>query len=170
MDKEILFTETQKFKQWWLWLIFIAINSFFLTGVYLQIFSGRDFIHNALGDNELLLATVITLALTLLFMNFRLETQIKTDGVYVRFFPFHLVFKYYPWKDISKTYFREYHPIRDYGGWGIRYSLFGKGKAYNISGNKGLQLELLNSKKLLIGTGKEEELKEILQKLGKLNP
>jgi hypothetical protein len=40
--------------------------------------------------------------------------------------------------------------------------------AYNISGDKGLQLEFTDNKKLLIGTNKPEELNEVLSKIGQL--
>jgi len=43
--------------------------------------------------------------------------------------------------------------------------LFGKGRALNMSGNMGLQLELKDGKKLLIGTQKFEELEQLLQKI-----
>jgi len=33
-----------------------------------------------------------------------------------------------------------------------------KGKAYNVSGNRGVQLELLNGGRILIGSQKPEEL------------
>lgn len=41
---------------------------------------------------------------------------------------------------------------RDYGGWGIRYGR--KGKAFNVFGSRGLQLEFTNGKRLLIGSQK----------------
>jgi len=39
-------------------------------------------------------------------------------------------------------------------------------EAYNVSGNKGIQLVFTNGRKLLIGTKRPEEVKEILEKLG----
>ena len=55
---------------------------------------------------------------------------------------------------------RTYNPIREYGGWGIRYGL--KSKAYNVHGNHGVQLELLNRKRLLIGSQRSEEFANAL--------
>jgi|SRR3954447_2251190 hypothetical protein len=110
----------------------------------------------------------LTILLTILFINFRLETQIKKDGVYVRFFPFHLSFRHYNWDKVSKSFVRQYNPIGEYGGWGLRLGLFGKGKALSVSGDKGLQLEFTDNKKLLIGTNKPEELTEALKKIGQL--
>jgi hypothetical protein len=45
--------------------------------------------------------------------------------------------------------------------------LMGKGKAFNVSGNKGLQLEFNDGRKLLIGTSKPEELEAFLLQLNK---
>ena len=69
---------------------------------------------------------------------------------------------------MSKCYVREYSPIAEYGGWGLRGGFFGKGSALNVSGNKGLQLELKNNKKILIGTNKPKELSETLSKIGQI--
>ena len=63
---------------------------------------------------------------------------------------------------IAKAYVRTYSPLGEYGGWGLRYSLSGNGMAYNVSGNKGLQLELSNGKKVLFSTNKLEELELFL--------
>lgn len=168
MDNEILFTERQKFKQWWLWLILLGINGLFVFAVFKQIIGGQPLGDNPIGNTGLLIATVITISLTLLFVNFRLETTIKKDGIYVRFFPFHLKYKHYSWENLTKSYVRQYSPLSEYGGWGLRSGLAGKGTAYNVSGDKGLQLEFLNNNRLLIGTNKPDELTETLNKIGQI--
>lgn len=168
MNSEILFSEKQKFKQWWIWLILLGINGLFLFGVYTQIINGQQFGSKPISDTELLSSAGVSLLLTLLFLCFKLETQIKADGIYVRFFPFHIRFKHYTWDSIQKSYIRKYAAISEYGGWGLRLTIFGKGKAYNVSGDKGLQLEFKTNKKLLIGTNKAEELNEVLTKIGQL--
>jgi len=168
MANEILFTERQKFKQWWLWLILLGINGLFLFGVFKQVIGGQQFGDKPMSNAGLLIATGLTIALTLLFVNFRLDTTVKMDGIYVRFFPFHLKFKYYPWNSLTKSFVRQYSPLTEYGGWGLRIGLFGKGTAFNVSGDKGLQLEFTNKKKLLIGTNKPDELTETLNKIGQL--
>lgn len=168
MDNEILFTESQRFKQWWLWMILLGINGLFLFGVYQQVIGEQQFGDKPMSDTELLIITGLTLLLTFLFINFRLDTIIKRDGIYVRFFPFHMTFKHYNWNNLTKSFVRQYSAISEYGGWGLRFGLFGKGKAYNVSGNKGLQLEFNNNKKLLIGTTKPDELTETLNKIGQL--
>jgi hypothetical protein len=53
----------------------------------------------------------------------------------------------------------------DYGGWGIRYGL--KGKAYSISGNRGVFFAFTEGKKvrkLMIGSQIPEKLAEAVKK------
>lgn len=168
MDNEILFTERQRFKQWWLWFILLGINGLFLFGVIKQVVGGEPYGDKPMSNTGLIITTALTVFLTFLFVSFRLETIIRKDGIYVRFFPFHLKFRHYAWEKLTKSYVRQYAPIAEYGGWGLRYGFMGKGKALNVSGNKGLQLKFTDNKKLLIGTNKPDELTEILNKLGQL--
>jgi len=168
MNNEILFTEKQRFNQWWIWLILLGINGFFIFGIFRQIIGGQPFGDKPMSDIGLIVGTALSILFTILFLNFRLDTLIKRDGIYVRFFPFHLTFKHYAWESLTKSFIREYSPISEYGGWGLRLGLFGKGTAFNVSGDKGLQLEFTNKKKLLIGTNKPDELTETLNKIGQL--
>jgi hypothetical protein len=168
MENEILFSESQKFKQWWFWGILLLVNGLVLFGTYKQVISGQQVGDKPIGNTGPLLTTGLTMLSTILILTFRLDTKIKRDGIYVRFFPFHLSFRRYTWDNISKSFVRQYNPIIEYGGWGLRFGLFGKGKALNVSGNKGLQLEFSNSKRLLVGTNKPEELTETLKKIGQL--
>jgi hypothetical protein len=101
-----------------------------------------------------------------LFWVLKLETEVRPDGLYVRYFPFHIHFKRFGAEDFSEYYARTYRPIREYGGWGIRCS-FGKGKAYNVSGNKGVQLVFKSGKRLLIGSQRDEELEEAIRSINK---
>jgi len=170
MNQEVLFSERQKFKQWWLLAILLCVNSLFIFGICKQIILGQQFGDKPMSDTGLLIITGLFLLLTILIFTSRLDTLIKGDGIYVRFFPFHLKFKHYKWTSLTKSFVREYSPVTEYGGWGLRLGLFGKGTAFNVSGNEGLQLEFNDHKKLLIGTNKPAELTEILSKTGQLKP
>jgi hypothetical protein len=170
MNNEILFSERQRFTQWWLWLILLGINGLFLYGVFEQVIVGQKLGNHPMSNTGLIITAGLILFLTLLFAIGHLDTTIKKDGIYVRFFPFHIKCKQYPWEKLTKSYVRQYSPITEYGGWGLRLGLFGKGTAFNVSGNKGLQLEFTDHKKLLIGTNKPEELSETLKKINQFKP
>lgn len=162
------FTETQKFSQPWI-LLLIGISGLlppiiFGFGIYQQIILGKPFGNNPMSDNGLIITFILTMALMIgliaLFALAQLTTIIDKQGITYRFFPFQLSFRKIEWTQIDKYEVITYNPIRDYGGWGLRYGK--KGRALNVSGNKGLQLYLLNGKNILIGTKKESELTEFL--------
>ena len=90
----------------------------------------------------------------------RLETEVRGDGLYVRFFPFHRSFKRFTRGDLQEYYPCQYRPVREYGGWGIRYGA--KGKAYNVSGKEGVQLVLGSGQRLLIGSQRAQELADAI--------
>jgi len=110
-------------------------------------------------------AIAIPIAATVLFFILKLETEVRSHGLYIRFYPFHIRFKKFPGENLAEFYARTYKPIREYGGWGIRCSFTGKGRAYNVSGNKGVQLVFTNGKKLLIGSRKPDELAAAIDKM-----
>jgi hypothetical protein len=99
----------------------------------------------------------------------QLETHIRQDGVCVRFSPLNWKFKQHGWDTIAQAYVRTYNPVGEYGGWGYRYS-FRNGKAYNITGNQGIQLVFKDGSKLLVGTQQPKEASTALQEAGYLNP
>lgn len=158
--ERILFSEKQSFNQWWLWLILIGTAIFSSYAVEKGLPAGSPLKRHLY---ELLANGWVIGLLAVLFLIIRLETFVKEDGIYVRFFPIQFRFRQFCWKDLSQIYVREYTPLREFGGWGIRWkNLSGREKAYNIKGNEGLQLEIKGKKKLLIGTQKSEELKQVL--------
>jgi hypothetical protein len=157
MKENSTFYEKQSFRQWWLWLILIFVLGF---TIYNFVDNNESF-----STGEMIASFAVTAIIFILFFIIKLETKIDELGVRVRLFPFHLQFKYFPWKTIRKGYIREYSPIGEYGGWGLRLGLFGKGKAYNVSGNMGLQLVFNNNKKLLIGTQKSQEMRKFLAEI-----
>ncbi len=158
-----VFIEEQRFTQTWLVLI-ISISAI----LPIVIICNEYFKENTkMTTNEFLFSTLgIALSISIIFI-FKLTTRIDEKGIYYQFFPFHFSLKLIPWRAIKLAYVRTYNPIAEYGGWGLKGGFpFNKknGKAINISGNIGIQLELKNGKKLLIGTQKETEIKLVLQK------
>jgi hypothetical protein len=100
-----------------------------------------------------------------LFNMMRLYSRIDGNGVSFRYVPF-IRQRSYNWNDIEKVWVRKYKPITEFGGWGIKsINRAKKGIAYNVWGNKGLQLELKNGKKILIGTQKADEMAAFLKRL-----
>ncbi len=160
MENKFEFTEKQRFTQWWLWLLLSAVMMYIIY----NFIEDRQYFSTL----ELAISILIPILVIILFLAIRLETKIDAQGIYVRFFPFQITFRHYPWRNITKAYVRKYSPLGEYGGWGIRLGLFGTGKAYNVKGNQGLQIILNDEKKILIGTQKQNELKLYLENLKKV--
>jgi hypothetical protein len=156
-----VFIEEQRFTQLWL-IILIIFSSLVPIGVVISEYQ-KD--KNSFSlEMVLLIGLVILLPLGIIFL-FKLSTRIDEQGIYYQFFPFHFSLKKIGWNEISKAYVRTYDPIGEYGGWGLKDGILfsKKGKAINVSGDIGIQLELKNGKKLLIGTQKESEAKSVLE-------
>ncbi len=162
------FHEEQQFRQPWVWLLLLAITlwlaGMFAHGLYTQLYLGQAWGDRPMSNTALVLSAafsfLITAGLALLFYKLKLVTVVGPDGIYVRFFP--LTSRKISFADITSCKARTYRPIREYGGWGIRYSR--KGKAYNVSGNSGVQLEFRQGRPLLIGSQRTEELAEVINK------
>ncbi len=155
---KIEFKEEQKFTQRWLWLILLPIGFLPIIGIYKQIILGESFGNKPMSNIGLIIFAIFIFSLFGLFIFMKLKTDIDNDKIEMSFFPF--VKKTTKWTDIKKVEVVNYGFV---GGWGIR--LWTKyGTVYNIRGNKGLAIELLNGKKYLIGTQKETEMKKIVNK------
>ncbi|MCF8429207.1 MAG: hypothetical protein K9G64_03670 [Bacteroidia bacterium] len=145
------FIEIQKIRQIWVIVLMLFVNA---MPIYHVAFESTDFI--------VILPIIIIVFIDLLLVFIQLKTKIYEKGISYQLFPFHLKEKMVLWDEIAEVNIRKYSPIWEYGGWGYRYS-FKNGKAFNISGNMGLQLVLKNGKKILIGTNKPEELSVFLE-------
>lgn len=152
-----IFKEEQRFTQTWL-IVIIVISLIVPLAIILKEI-------DKLSTSEIIISIgTIILASGLIFL-FKLSTRIDEKGIHYKFFPFHIKFKTVVWNDIENAYIRTYDAISEYGGWGIRGGALwykAKGKAINISGNIGIQLELKDGKKLLIGTNKKEQAQDVL--------
>ncbi len=156
------FKEEQRFTQLWL-LVLLGISGAVPILIILKEYLKEN---STITTNECILSLLgIILSLGGLFI-FKLTTRIDHEGIHYQFFPIHLSMKTINWDELQSVKVITYDPIGEYGGWGIRGSNFWnkeKGKAFTISGDIGIQLELKKGKKLLIGTKKKAEAIEVLE-------
>ena len=175
MEEELVFQERQYFKKWKA-AIFSVINVPFITGCVIQIGFGRLWGNNPLPNSILLLITLIITFLSLAFFFVRLDTVIDKDGVYVQMFPVQWKFNFTPWDCILKAEIRKMNtfflggggflPVFNYSRYKWNLSGFQRKSLIAIvSGNKVLQLDLINNERIVIGTQNPEELSEFLEKL-----
>ena len=157
-----VFTEHQRFDQWWLRLLmfstlFITVGAIILE--FPNVTPDEKTLFFSLGGFSVLLVG----GLTALFFILKLETKIDETGISYGFRPFQKKLKKASWNEIERCYVRNYKPLNEYGGWGYKRGFVKHGKAYNVKGNIGLQIVFKNQKKTLLGTQKPEEVKRVLK-------
>lgn len=159
-DNKLTFRETQRFKQWWVWAILIASNGLVLTLLLTQF----QALLNGDGDPMeyvvLCIGALVLVAPTVLFLFVRLDTIIDNERIAVRLYPFHIRYRFYTRQEVAQCSLRKYRPIGEYGGWGLRGSA--RNRAFNISGDQGIQLVLANGSKVLVGTNAPDEVHAVL--------
>jgi hypothetical protein len=164
-QSDIIFHEEQKFARWIYLLVLLMVVFSVIIIIVVHITESAK--GNPPDKNEFITVFLfgigVPAAIAVLFTVLKLETQVRIDGLYVRFFPIHISFKRFSPEDLSEAYARQYKPISEYGGWGIRG--YGKNKAYNTRGNEGVQLVFNNGKRLLIGSQNAQELEEAIQSI-----
>ena len=156
-NTEPYYSEQQRFRQWWLWAILLPGPAFLFWATAQQFFLGFS-TGKSLGDTYILLilTVIFSIGFPLFMYTTGLDTQVTHRGLYVRFRPFHRKCRVFEFENILEAEALTYSPLKDFGGWGIRYGK--KGKAYSVSGNEGILLKLKNGKSVLIGSKKNEEL------------
>ena len=166
-ETTVKFREVQRFRQKWLQIALaaVALGSVILFGygMITQLVMGQPWGDRPLSDTALAivgpLMILLGIGIAWLFHAMKLRTEVRDDGVHIHFVP--LARQTLGFGDIVSCEVRTYRPIREYGGWGIRYGR--AGKAYNVSGNRGVQLKLSSGKGLLIGSQRPKELAQAIR-------
>jgi len=168
-ESNLVFREVQRWGLEFRCLLVVFLLLAAAGGVFAGVTSMRQEPQEVLGT-VIVVSCCVVLPLGFAFLIWvnRLETEVRTDGLYVRYFPFHRRFKKFGAEELSECFARKYRPILEYGGWGIRCGWKG-GRAYNVSGNEGVQLVFKNGKRLLIGSkeanGLEAAIRTVMQHL-----
>jgi hypothetical protein len=170
---KVLFREEQQFRQWW-WIVLIlgaTIPAMVMCiySLYQQVVRGIQ-VGNSPAPNGMLIIVIIFLCIMLWgYFSLKLEVWIDQYGIHYRFFPLIFRNKLISKAEIERFEIRKYNSIIDYGGWGVRHG-FGRKwqRAYNVSGNIGLQLYLTNGKKVLFGTQRSQAILYAMDEMMKL--
>jgi hypothetical protein len=149
---KIVFQETQRFRQIWIWAILLGVTGISLGALF---FMERD---APLDFSDIVFPIGMLLLLNLLFLSFKLSTRIKEDRLSFRFFPF-TRWRSYRFEAIDAMELVEYNGLWEYGGWGIKWN--GDSWSYTTGGKWGILVKT-RGKKFLIGTHKPEEAKQAI--------
>ena len=147
----VIYQEKQKFGAFYTTILLVAIAGLCALTVYELWRREVEWIH--------FLAPLVSVTFLIYLLSLTLTTRILPDAIQVGFplWPKRTIAR----EDIDKAYIRQYSPLHEYGGWGYRVGP--NGKAYNAMGEMGLQLELRDGSRILIGTQRPEQLRQVIQ-------
>lgn len=161
-SSNIIYREVQRPKQLWVFIL-ISLNTLFMWyWLIKQIIIGVPVGNNPASDAFTIVFWIIfgVLIPLIYFTLVKLIIEVRYDGLYIKFQPFHFKFRHFPTKDILRYEAITYSPLKRFGGWGIRFN-FKNETAYNMIGNKGIELNVKNDV-FVVGSQNPEELKESL--------
>lgn len=167
---KVLFKESQQFRQWWqiAGILAATVPSIMLClyALFLQMVMGEQ-VGKSPAPNGVMIAVILGLCMVLwVLFSLKLEVWVDRQGLHYRFFPLIQKSRLITKEEILRFEIRQYRPLLEYGGWGIRKGLWNKwGRAYIVAGNTGLQLYLNNGKKVLFGTQRPQALEYALKEM-----
>jgi len=155
MVKNNLYEDKQRFTPIWICILLFIIGLYLIYRTYQQLFLNIPLGDSPMTNSGLILFVFIILGVFYFFSILSLKLEIKDEYIVVNFFPIHR--KIIRYKNIENIELINYKTI----GSGIRFSLK-YGTVYRVKGNKGLNIELKNGDKILIGFQNENKVKTIL--------
>lgn len=123
--------------------------------VFRQLSMNHSFLPSAL----LWPAFIVSLVVAVWFVKLKMVTEVRDEGLYICFvwlWPERTI----PWNEIRSVETRTYRPIRDFGGWGVRWAA--RGIVYHARGNRGVRLVLASDERVLIGSQRADELAQAI--------
>jgi hypothetical protein len=159
-----VFREDQRFTQPWLWaLVIVAAVAVWVVVVAQLVGSGGEESGWALA----ILAVVVGVGLPVLFATIRLTVEVFTDRVEIRFRPF--VRRTIEFDSVIGAEAVTYRPVREYGGWGVK-GWSRRKVAYNVRGDRGVLLTLVDGRTVLLGSQRAPDLEAAIDPLGREDP
>jgi len=139
----------------WVMLLVLGVAALMWWGFVQQILFGIPWGNNPSPDWMMwLLWLIVGIGFPLAFYWMRLIVEVLDDRVFIYYMP--LLKSDILLEEIETVEARTYLPIREFGGWGIRRRA-GQ-RAYNVSGDQGVEITLKDGRKIMIGSQKSEEL------------
>ena len=146
------FEEEQRLASWVIWLTYAV-----LAGAFFIIYSILP--DDAEGLNALMLIALPIIIATLAFTMLKMTTIVDGEGVRIK--TLYFISRLIEFSEIESAEAVTYRPILDYGGWGLRISH--NGKAYNLRGNRGVQLHLTRGRRVMVGSQRADELSAAIE-------
>lgn len=140
----------------WVWLLMAGACVLGIGATLFAAFQQPDPGEIARGDSLSQLGSVLVgggvllffVAMTSIFMC--LDVEVRSDHLFISLGPVHLVRRRIRYADIESVRAVTYRPIREFGGWGIRWR--GRRTAWTIRGNQAVAITLQSGREIYVGS------------------
>jgi hypothetical protein len=157
-----VYHEEQRFRQAWVWLPVLGAAALAWWAFVQQILLDRPFGDDPSPDwGVWLLLLAIGVGLPLLFIRAALVLDVTAENILIRYRPF--TRRTISLADIDGLEVREYNAIKEYGGWGLKGWSRDK-VAYNVRGNRGVDLRLRDGRSVMLGSQRPHDLADAIER------
>jgi len=164
MATDIIFREAQRPRHWYFWVFLVFLILLTWAMAIFQLLLGVPVGNNPASDLEMVVIFILAgIAFPIFLLMTELAVEVRAEGLYVRFRPFHLRFVQIRLDDVVDVRIVDFSPFADFGGWGIRYG--NNAKAYTINGNRGVRLSYIDGHDLIIGSVRPQELESAIRSI-----
>lgn len=152
----ILFREDRALRSAYVWTVIVLVSSLVLGTVawmvVRQVVQGQPLGARPLSNVALLAGAGFTFvawgALIALFAAAKLQIEVTTAGLFVRFWPLQRKVRRIPLDDVTVLRAVRFRPLLDYGGYGVRRTRHGA--AYALGSGEGVRIDYANGYHLVI--------------------
>ena len=123
MNDQPQYSEKSGFPSWVFWPI---------ASIPLSIYLYEKIAHPADSEPFDWFGLVILAIVGLFIFAIKLHVTINTEGITYKYPPFHIKPKQMPWANIESAELMKINPLKEFGGWGLRYGKLGA--AYTTRG------------------------------------
>lgn len=163
MTSPVLFREVQRWRDvWWVMALVFGLAALQWWIFFTQIVRGAPVGNNPGSDLVVLVYWfVFGIGFPAFFFWLHMVVEVSSGMVIIRYRPF--INRQITIDQIAHVEPRAYQPLREFGGWGIRG--WNGRVAYNVSGNTGVELTLVDGQRVLIGTQRAGEMASAIYKM-----
>jgi len=156
MSDVLLYRENQKWRDvWWVMALVFGLAALQWWIFFTQIVRGVQVGNNPGSDALVIIIWMIFgVAFPVFFLWLHMVVEVRPGLVLIQYRPF--ISRRILLREIAHVEIRVYRPLGEFGGWGIRG--WGDRVAYNVSGDTGVELTLVDGRSILIGSKRAAEL------------
>src|SRR5690625_2499970 len=138
-EQKLLYREVQRPRNIWYLLSVLLFAGLMWVGFIMQIFFDIEIGTKPAPDAMWVVLWLIFGVAFPIFMIFviKLIVEVRIDGMYVRFVPFHQHARSFLFREINQIEQVTYNSLKRFGGWGVRYN-FQNEVGYNLNGSQGI--------------------------------